>query len=211
MPEIKLLTFNGNFDEWETFWSSFRNNVDSKDDLKQSAKLTYLLQNLEGEPRKMISGLSHTDDNYRIAFDSLHDRYADPVQQTEVLLQKCFNLPTPCHNAKELRKFLTKYRKVREQMQHVEDLDASVLTIRSVLLRKLSYQTYSEISDYVKNHNFSLQEMDSTLQYIIDKLEHAHLIMGDKTNVKVVRKHILVLIPVKGITLSVHFAQAIIK
>ena len=31
--------------------------------------------------------------------------------------------------------------------------------------------------------------MDSTLQYIIGKLEHAHLIMGDKTNVKVVGTH----------------------
>ena len=189
LPEIKLLTSNGNFDEWEIFWSSFRNNVDSRDDLEQSAKLTHLLQSLEGEPREMISRLSHTDDNYCVALDSLHDWYADPVQQTEVLLQKFPNLPTPRHNAKELRKFLTEYRKVREQMRHVEDFDASALTIRSVLLRKLSYQTYSEISGYVKNHNFSLQEMDSTLQYIIGKLEHAHLIMGDKTNVKVVGTH----------------------
>ena len=74
-------------------------------------------------------------------------------------------------------------------MRHVEDFDASALTIRSVLLRKLSYQTYSEISDQVKNQNFSLQEMDSTLQYIIGKLEHAYLIMGDKTNIKVVGTH----------------------
>ena len=185
LPEIKLLTFSGNFDEWETFWSSFDNNVNSRDDLEQSAKLTYLLQSLDGEPREMIKGLSHTDDNYLIAINSLHDRYADSIKQTEVLLQKFFNLPSPRHNAKELRKFLTEYHKVRDQMRHVEDFDASALTIRSVLLRKLSYQTYSEISDHVKNHNFSLQEMDSTLQYIIGKLEHAYLIMGDKTNVKV--------------------------
>ena len=74
-------------------------------------------------------------------------------------------------------------------MRHIEDFDASALTIRSVLIRKLSYQTYSEISDHVKNHNFSLQEMDSTLQYIIGKLEHAHLILGDKTNVKLIGTH----------------------
>ena len=189
MPEIKLLTFSGNFDEWETFWSSFYNNVDSRDDLEQSAKLTYLLQSLEGEPREMIKGLSHTDDNYIIAVTALQDRYADPVKQTEVLLQKFFNLPSPRHNAKELRKFLTEYRKVRGQMQHIEDFDASALIIRSVLIHKLSYQRFSEISDHVKNHNFSLQEMNSTLQYIIDKLEHAHLVLGDKTNAKLVGTH----------------------
>ena len=67
LPEIKLLAFSGNYDEWETFWSSFYNNVDSRDDLEKSAKLTYLLQSLEGEPREMIKGLLHTDDNYIIA------------------------------------------------------------------------------------------------------------------------------------------------
>ena len=74
-------------------------------------------------------------------------------------------------------------------MRHVEDFDASSLTIRSVLIRKLSYQTFSEICDHVKNHNLSLQDMDSTLQHIIGKLEHANLVLGDKTNVKSVGAH----------------------
>ena len=137
LPEINLLTFSGNFDEWETFWSSFSNNVDSRDDLEQSAKLSYLLQSLEGEPREMVSGLSHTDDNYRIALESLQNRYADPIQRSEVLLQKFSNLPSPRHNAKELRKFLTEYHKIREQIRHVQDFHSSNLVIRSAVLRKL--------------------------------------------------------------------------
>ena len=28
LPEVKLNVFKGNFEEWETFWSSFRANVD---------------------------------------------------------------------------------------------------------------------------------------------------------------------------------------
>ena len=94
----------------------------------------------------MIKGLSHTDANYTITVTTLLDRHADPMKQTEVLLQKFFNLPSPRHNAKELRSFLTEYRKVREQMRHVKDFDASLLTIRSVLIRKLSYQTFSEFA-----------------------------------------------------------------
>ena len=122
---MKLLTFSRNNDEWETFWSSFYNNVDLGDDLEKSAKLTYLLQSPEAEPRGMIKGLSHRDANYMIAVTALQDRYADLVKQTEVLLQKFFNLPSPRHDAKELRSFLTEYRKVREQMRHVEDFDVS--------------------------------------------------------------------------------------
>ena len=82
LSEIKLLTFGGNYDEWDSFWSSFYNNVDSRDDLEKSAKLTYLLQSLEGEPQDMIKGLSHTNENYVIAVTALQDRYTDPVKQT---------------------------------------------------------------------------------------------------------------------------------
>ena len=58
LPEVKLTTFKGNFDEWETFWSSFRTNVDVRDDLERSIKFIYLAQSLEGEPKQMISGLA---------------------------------------------------------------------------------------------------------------------------------------------------------
>ena len=74
-------------------------------------------------------------------------------------------------------------------MRHIEDLHSSNLVIRSAVLRILPYQTYSEISDHLKNHNFNLQEMDSTLQYMIGKMEHGHLIMGDKANVNAVGSH----------------------
>ena len=166
LPEIKFLTFTGNYDEWETFWSSFYNNVDSRDNLEKAAKLSYLLQSL----REMIMGLSHTDANYAIAVRALKDRYADSVKQTQVLLQKFYNSPFPCHNAKELRSFLMEYRKVREQMRHVENFDASALTGRSILVGKLSYQTFIETCDHTKNYDFSILDMDRALQYIIGKL-----------------------------------------
>ena len=60
-------------------------------------------------------------------------------------------------------------------MRHIQDFHSSNLVIRSALLRKLPYQTCSEISDHLKNHNFNLQEMDSTLQYMIGKMEHGRL------------------------------------
>ena len=107
LSEIKLITFKGKIDEWETFWSSFRNNVDFIEDLEPLAKLTYLLQCLEGEPKEMIKGLPHTDSNYVIAVKLLIDRYEDKIKQTNVLLQKFHNLPSPKHNAKDLCSFLT--------------------------------------------------------------------------------------------------------
>ena len=116
LPEIKLITFKGEFDEWNTFWSSFRNNVYSRDDLEQSAKLSYLLQRVDGERKEMIKGLPNTDNNYAVAGKLLTDRYGNETKQTHVLLQKFHILPSPKDNAKDLRSFLTEYRTVREQM-----------------------------------------------------------------------------------------------
>ena len=137
LPEVKLATFKGIFDEWETFWSSFRTNVDVRDDLERSTKFIYLAQSLEGEPKEMISGLAITDDNYTIAVHILRNRYDNATKQTNALLQKFHSLPTPKHNPKYLRNFLTEYRKVKTQLTHVLDFQQSELVIKSTLVRKL--------------------------------------------------------------------------
>ena len=87
LPEVKLSVFKGNFEEWETFWSSFRANVDVRDHFEKTTKFIYLVQSLAGEPKEMISGLAINDDNYTLALYILRDRYANESKQTNVLMQ----------------------------------------------------------------------------------------------------------------------------
>ena len=131
----------------------------------------------------MIKGLPHTDSNYVIAVNLLTDRYGDKIKQRDVLLQKFHNLHSPKHNAKDLRSFLTEYRKVREHMQNSTTVDDS-LVVRSTIVRKLSLPTYEAICDYHKRYDFSLEQMDDALQYMIGKLEQASLALVSQTNVK---------------------------
>ena len=184
LPEVKLTTFKGNFDEWETFWSSFRTNVDVRDDLERSTKFIYLAQSLEGEPKEMISSLAITDDNYTIAVHILRDRYDDASKQTNVLLQKFHSLPTPKHNPKDLRNFLTEHRKIKTQLSHVLDFQQSELVVKSTLVHKLAFQTFDKICDMYVTHDFTLKQMETGIQHIIDKLEQATLALGEKANVK---------------------------
>ena len=184
LPEVKLTTFKGNFDEWETFWSSFRINVDVRDDLERSTKFIYLAQSLEGEPKEMIFGLAITDDNYTIAVHILRDRYDNATKQTNVLLQKFHSLPTPKHNPKDLQNFLTEYRKVKTQLAHVLDFQQSELVVKSTLVRKLAFQTFDKICDLYVTYDFTLKQMETGIQHIIDKLEQVTLALGEKANVK---------------------------
>ena len=95
----------------------------------------------------MISGLAITDDNYNIAIHILRDRYDNASKKTNVLLQKLLSLPTPKHNPKDLRTFLTEYRKVKTQLSHVLDFQQSELVIKPILVRKLKFQTFDKICD----------------------------------------------------------------
>ena len=184
LPEVKLDIFKGNFGEWETFWSSFRTNVDVRNDIEKSTKFIYLAQSLEGEPKEMISGLAITDDNYNIAIRVLKDRYDNSSKQTNVLLQRFHALPTPKHNPKDLQVFLTEYHKIKAQLSRVLDFQASELVIKSIVIRKLTFQTFDEICDIYVTHDFTLKQMETGIQHIVDKLEQAVLALAEVATIK---------------------------
>ena len=48
LPEIKLITFREEFDEWETFWSTIRKNVDLRDDFGRFSKALVSLSECQG-------------------------------------------------------------------------------------------------------------------------------------------------------------------
>ena len=184
LPEVKLSVFKGNFEEWETFWSSFRTNVDVRDDLEKTTKFIYLVQSLKGEPKEMINGLAINDDNYTVALYILRDRYANESKQTNVLMQKFHTMSTPKHNPKDLRVFLTEYRKIKHQLSSVLDFQASELVIKSIVVRKLPFQTFDRICDIYMTHDFTLEQMETGIQHIVDKLEQAVLALAEGATIK---------------------------
>ena len=184
LPEVKLTVFKGNFGEWETFWSSFRTNVDVRDDIEKTTKFIYLVQSLEGEPKEMINGLAITDDNYNVALCILRDRYENTSKQTSVLMQRFLSLPIPQYNAKDLRVFLTEYRKIKTQLSRVLDFRQSELVIKSIVVRKLPFQTFDRICDIYVIHDFTLDQMEMGIQHIVDKLEQAVLALAEGATIK---------------------------
>ena len=185
LPEVKLAIFKSNLGEWETFWSSFRTNVDVRNDIDWSTKFICLAQSLEkGEPKEMLSGLTITDDNYNLAIRILRDRYDNASKQTNVFLQGFHTLPTTKHNSKDFRVFLTEYRKIRAQLSRVLDFQASELVMKSTVIRKLTFQTFDWICDIYVTHDFTLDLMETGIQHIVDKLKQAVLSLAEGATIK---------------------------
>ena len=132
----------------------------------------------------MINGLAITDDNYNVALCILRDHYENTSKQTSVLMQKFQTMPTPKHNPKDLRVFLTEYRKIKTQLSRVLDFRQSELVIKSIVVRKLPFQTFDQICDIYVTHDFTLDQMETGIQYIVDKLEQAVLALAEGATIK---------------------------
>ena len=158
--------------------------MDVRDDLEKITKFIYLVQSLEGEPKEMISGLAITDDNYPVALYILRDCYANESKQTNVLMQKFHTMSTPKHNPKDLCVFLTEYRKIKHQLSRVLDFQASELVIKSIVVRTLPFQTFDRICDIYLTHDFTLEQMETGIQHIVDKLEQAMLDLAEGAAIK---------------------------
>ena len=132
----------------------------------------------------MINGLAITDDNYNVAVRILRDRYKNASKQTSVLMQRFQTMPTPKNNPKDLRVFLTEYRKIKTQLSRVLGFRQSELVIKSIVVRKLPFQTFDRICDIYVTHDFSLNQMETGIQHIVDKLEQAVLALAEGATIK---------------------------
>ena len=64
------------------------------------------------------------------------------------------------------------------------DIQQSALVIKSILVRKLAFQTFDKICDIYVTHDFTLKQMETGIQHIIDKLEQTSLALGERASVK---------------------------
>ena len=99
-------------------------------------------------------------------------------------MQKFHTMSTPKHSSKDLRVFLTEYRKIKHQLSRVLDFQASELVINLIVVGKLPFQTFDRICDIYVTHDFTLEQMETDIQHIVDKLEQALLALAEGAIIK---------------------------
>nr|XP_047142928.1 uncharacterized protein LOC124817159 [Hydra vulgaris] len=77
LPPLKLSTFSGKPEEWQTFYKNFECAIHNNNDLSPIQKLNYLRNLLDGKALKTISGLALTNDNYHTSLELLKERFND--------------------------------------------------------------------------------------------------------------------------------------
>ena len=75
LPKLTLPSFSGEYTQWVSFCYQFTTLVDSKRDMTNVEKISYLKLSLKGDAAQIVSTLLVTDANYDIARRKLEERY----------------------------------------------------------------------------------------------------------------------------------------
>lgn len=75
LPKILIPPFHGKIDQWPEFISLFKSVIDNNESLTATEKFQYLRALLKDDALAIISNISFTPENYKLAFQALNDRY----------------------------------------------------------------------------------------------------------------------------------------
>ena len=77
LPRIEIPHFNEDYKQWTSFQSLFNKTIHCNDELSSEEKMHYLLSVIRGDPAKLVSHLSISQENYGTAWNILCSRYED--------------------------------------------------------------------------------------------------------------------------------------
>ena len=77
LPKTEIPKFNGKPIEWQSFWDQFSAAVDSKTNIPDVVKFSYLKGVLSKDVQESIRGLLIANENYSIALKIIRERYAN--------------------------------------------------------------------------------------------------------------------------------------
>ena len=144
LKELGIPIFKGDKKLWPTFYDLFVNIIDQNQNISDGRKLQYLFSYLEGEPLKLLSGISLSDQNYRIAFEKLVKRYQNKRDIACSALGAIIKVTLKNDSARDLRYLIDTFSKSLQVLKALQfDVESWDFLLFFILLEKLDIPTRS--------------------------------------------------------------------
>lgn len=117
LPRMELPTFDGKFENWQSFQDLFIASVGNNSGISGAQKLQYLKGCVKGDALNLIKSFTVTDTHFPEAWSLLVDRYDNKREITQSLIKRLFNQP---------------HLKVESASQLQQMLDVTMESIRSL-------------------------------------------------------------------------------
>lgn len=94
LPRLNLPTFNGDYQEWQSFHDMFKTTVHENQSLSSVQKFQYLMGALKGEASALLKHLAITEKNYNEAYQKLIKRYSKNKLILSAFIKTFMSQPT---------------------------------------------------------------------------------------------------------------------
>ncbi|XP_046144934.1 uncharacterized protein LOC123988537 [Osmia bicornis bicornis] len=184
LPQIQLPSFDGTFEQWESFRDKFQSIVINDNSLSNVERLHFLCSALTGDAKKAVNHLPTTDANFEDAWQLVKNRYENKRRLLSTYLNNLFSLPqVTSESTKELRSLRDQLnvsihglKNLKRPVEHWDDvivfLGTQKLDRSSRKAWELQFGDTSELSTYV--------EFDKFLESRVRALESMSPIKTDK-------------------------------
>ncbi|KAI1696243.1 Zinc knuckle family protein [Ditylenchus destructor] len=139
LPPIKMLRFNGNRADWESFWDMFNVGVHSRK-MPRIEKYTRLLSLLYGEAEQPVKGYPYSAEAYPLVIDALKEKYRQTSVLVENLQAELMTMPQAQDNAESLKKTSQAIDRICRQMKllgHSDEHPLLATTIKAKFPRSV--------------------------------------------------------------------------
>ena len=185
LPEVKINSFSGKLEEWQTWWDSYRSLVHDRQDMDKVLKMTHLKSCLTGKALLVISGFQITEQDYDNAITALHDKYANPEKVRQTLVLQLLDMQPPKNTARDLEHFKLDFERIMKTLEHyVPDLQSSHWLISILLQNKLPTEAEMFIFQKFQTKYFSVDQLSTGLadhlEFLDKKPDSGKLPIKDK-------------------------------
>jgi len=180
LPPISLPSFNGNIQEWESYFDCFKAMVHNDDNCPAAQKFSHLRSTLSGQALDVIKGLPMTENNYKVAIEKLQQRY----DNRSLVIQSHIRAILDCHQVESAAgmQLQTLHSNVSAHVAALAALDQPIqhwdAWLVTVVLRKLDQSTsqdwqlrrtntelprYAELESFLTNRCIALESTERLL------------------------------------------------
>lgn len=143
LPESKLPTFDGSYENFIEFRNNFMSMIGNRNDISRVQKLQYLKTALKGEASHKIANILITDENYERAWSVIMRAYYDERLIKSKHLSLLLKIPKQQHDSAEGLQ-----RLADETQQHVESLKSlGVVICDEILIQNIENKLCKSTAD----------------------------------------------------------------
>lgn len=118
LPPLPIPKFAGDPMEFSNFITIFDATVHTNDTLTASQKLAYLQSYVEGEAKRLISKILVTDENYKLARETLSTNFGHSSQTISVLYDKLHSVARARNDPFSIRDTYNEVESILQMLEH---------------------------------------------------------------------------------------------